>query len=135
MTHVAGSGGKNMARPIEATPVLKGRDAERFLDSVRPEPISEDRQRWMQELMEQSRKAERKAIVVHVERDEGGSFVVSEANTGAFHYDNDLSRAVAGFVGAFVDEFEFLVHNEGSLSPALISDLERFRILVERSAE
>ena len=59
MTHVAGSGGKNMARPIEATPVLKGRDAERFLDSVRPEPISEDRQRWMQELMEQSRKAER----------------------------------------------------------------------------
>ena len=48
-----------MARPIEATPVLKGRDAERFLDSVRPEPVSEERQRWMQELIQQSREAER----------------------------------------------------------------------------
>jgi|ERR1035441_1649643 hypothetical protein len=77
----------------------------------------------------------KKAITVEVERDEGGSFVISEANTGAFHYDQDLSRALAGFVGAFVEEFEFLVHHQSSLSPALSSDLDRFRILVEPSAE
>jgi hypothetical protein len=77
----------------------------------------------------------KKAIVVQVERDEEGSFVVSEANTGAFHYDHDLSRAVAGFVGAFVEEFEFLLHHESSLSPAMTSDLDRFRMLVEPSAQ
>jgi len=47
-----------MARPIEATPVLEGRDAESFLESVRPKPVSEERQRWMQELVQQSKKAE-----------------------------------------------------------------------------
>jgi hypothetical protein len=64
----------------------------------------------------------KKAITVQVERDEGGSFVISEANTGAFHYDPDLSQALAGFVRAFVEEFEFLVQHEGSLSSALASD-------------
>jgi hypothetical protein len=49
-----------MARPIEPTPVLEDNDAERFLDSVRnTEPVSDDRQRWMNELVQQSRIAER----------------------------------------------------------------------------
>jgi hypothetical protein len=49
-----------MARPIEPTPVLEGRDAEVFLDSVRvSEPISEDRQRWMDDLVRQTEAAER----------------------------------------------------------------------------
>jgi hypothetical protein len=77
----------------------------------------------------------KKAIVVQVERDEGGAFVVSEASTGAFHYDSDLSRAVGGFVGAFIEEFEMLLHDEVSLSPAMSSNLDRFRMLLERSAE
>jgi hypothetical protein len=48
-----------MARPIEPTPVLEGRDAEQFLDSVRnTEPVSNDRQRWMDNLVQQSRTAE-----------------------------------------------------------------------------
>jgi hypothetical protein len=48
-----------MARPIEPTPVLEGRDAEQFLDSVRVnEPISNDRQRWMDTLVQQSKTAE-----------------------------------------------------------------------------
>jgi hypothetical protein len=48
-----------MARPIEPTPVLEDRDAERFLESVRiNEPVSNDRQRWMDDLVRQSRAAE-----------------------------------------------------------------------------
>jgi hypothetical protein len=48
-----------MARPIEPTPVLEGTDAEQFLDSVRVnEPISNDRQRWMDILVQQSKTAE-----------------------------------------------------------------------------
>jgi hypothetical protein len=76
----------------------------------------------------------KQAIVVQVERDEGGSFVVSEANTGAYHYDPDFSRALSGFIGAFVEEFELLVRRENSLSPAMASDLERFRMLIEPAA-
>jgi len=48
-----------MARPIEPTPVLEGRDAELFLESVRVKaPVSDDRQRWMDDLVRQSRIAE-----------------------------------------------------------------------------
>jgi hypothetical protein len=48
-----------MARPIEPTPVLEGRDAEQFLESVRINaPVSDDRQRWMDNLVQQSRTAE-----------------------------------------------------------------------------
>jgi len=77
----------------------------------------------------------RRAIVVQVERDEDGSFVVSEATTGAFHYDQDLSRAVAGFVGAFIEEYETLARKEGSLSPAMSSSLDQFRLLLEPSTK
>jgi hypothetical protein len=77
----------------------------------------------------------KKAIVVQVERDEGGTFVVSEASTGAFHYGNDLPHAVAGFVSAFVEEFEHLLKHENSLSIAMKSDLEQFRSLLEPSAK
>ena len=70
-------------------------------------------------------------LTVHLQIDEGGRFVVSEPVTGAFTSDDDLGRAVAGFIGAFVEEFEFLFERESSLSPALASDLERFRMLIE----
>jgi hypothetical protein len=75
----------------------------------------------------------KKAIVVQVERDEGGSFVVSEPSTGAFHYDQDLSRAVGGFVDAFVEEFETLSNHQGPLSTAMSSSLDQFRRLLEAS--
>jgi len=74
-------------------------------------------------------------ILVQLERDEGGSFVVSETNTGAFHYGDNLPDALAGFIRTFVEEFELLLHRESSLSPAMASDLERFRMLIEPSAK
>lgn len=77
----------------------------------------------------------KQAIILQLERDEGGSFVVSETNTGAFHYNENLSEAVAGFIRTFVEEFEMLLVRESSLSPAMTSDLERFRMLIEPSAK
>lgn len=77
----------------------------------------------------------KQAIVLQLEHDDGGSFVVSETNTGAFHYDDNLPDAVAGFIRTFVEEFEMLLRREPSLSPALASDLERFRMLIEPSAK
>jgi hypothetical protein len=76
----------------------------------------------------------KKAIAVEVERDAAG-IVVSEKSTGAFHYDADLSRAVSGFLNAFVEEFEFLSKNEKSLSAALSAELETFRTLVEHCSK
>jgi hypothetical protein len=73
----------------------------------------------------------KRAIAIQVERDEGGSFVVSEANTGAYHYDVDFSRALSGFISAFIEEYELLLHHEGPLSAAMASDLERFQMLIE----
>lgn len=75
------------------------------------------------------------ALTVHIQIDEGTRFVVSEPVTGAFTSDDDLGRAVAGFMGAFVEEFEFLLQRESSLSPALASDLERFRNIIEGPAQ
>jgi hypothetical protein len=72
----------------------------------------------------------KKPIMAQVERDAGG-YVVSENLTGAFHYDPDLSRAIAGFVHAFVQEFELLQRNAGKLSPALTTELEKFSTLLE----
>jgi len=72
----------------------------------------------------------KKPIMAQVERDDAG-YVVSENLTGAFHYDPDLSRAIAGFLHAFVEEFELLRRNEGNLSPALAAELERFSSLLE----
>jgi hypothetical protein len=50
-----------MARPIEPTPVLEGKDAEVFLASARidQQAVSSDRQRWMDDLVRQSRIAEK----------------------------------------------------------------------------
>ncbi len=70
-----------------------------------------------------------KPIVAEIEPDDAG-FVVSEQSTGVYHYDLDMSKALAGFLRAFVDEFEFLQRNEGRLSPALTAELERFRSLL-----
>jgi len=75
------------------------------------------------------------ALTVHIQIDEGERFVVSEPTTGAFTSDDDLGRAVSAFMGAFVEEFEFLLQRESSLSPALTSDLERFRNVIEGPAQ
>jgi hypothetical protein len=77
----------------------------------------------------------RDALTVHIQIDEGPRYVVSEPVTGAFTSDDDLGRAVSGFMGAFVEEFEFLLQRESSLSPALTSDLERFRNVIEGPAQ
>jgi hypothetical protein len=75
----------------------------------------------------------RQAFTLLLERDEGGSFVVSEPTTGAFHYADDLPEAVAGFIRTFVEEFEMLDARASSLSPAMATNLERFRMLIEAS--
>jgi hypothetical protein len=75
----------------------------------------------------------KQAILLQIQLDEGQRFVVSETNTGAFTSDTELPRAVANFFGAFIEEFDFLSQRESSLSPAMISDLERFRMLIEKS--
>jgi hypothetical protein len=50
-----------MARPIEATPVLKNRDADAFLYELRcNEPVSPDRVQWLETLAEASKNAEGK---------------------------------------------------------------------------
>lgn len=50
-----------MARPIEATPVLKGKDARAFLAATKMSaPVSEDRKQWLTKLANDSRKADGK---------------------------------------------------------------------------
>lgn len=50
-----------MARPIEATPVLKGKDAKAFLEDTRmAEPVCPERVRWLDNLAEESRAAEQR---------------------------------------------------------------------------
>jgi hypothetical protein len=50
-----------MARPIEATPVLKNRDADTFLREMRcDEPVSSDRLQWLETVAEASKSAEGK---------------------------------------------------------------------------
>lgn len=49
-----------MARPIEATPVLKGKDARTFLDQIRIEqPISAQRKEWLQKMAVESKSSEK----------------------------------------------------------------------------
>jgi hypothetical protein len=69
---------------------------------------------------------------VHLQMDLGGRYVISDATTGAFTSSDDQLGALTGFVGALVEEFEFLLSHESSLSPAMMSELERFRTLMER---
>lgn len=68
-------------------------------------------------------------VMVEIEPDEAG-YVVSEQSTGVFHYDSDMPKSLSGFLQAFTAEFEFLQRNESQLSPALVGELERFRLLV-----
>lgn len=77
----------------------------------------------------------KQSIVLEVQIDEGGRFIVSEALTGAFASGDHQFPAFNGFINALIEEFEFLVERESSLSPAMMSDLERFRMLIERSAK
>jgi|GEM_PF-6350576 len=72
-------------------------------------------------------------ILLKIQIDEGQRFVVSETSTGAFASETDLPRAVTKFFSSFVEEYEFLSQSESSLSPAMISDLERFRMVLEPS--
>lgn len=49
-----------MARPIEATPVLKGKDAKVFLEQIKiTEPISIERKLWMARIVAEAKAAEK----------------------------------------------------------------------------
>jgi len=50
-----------MARPIEATPVLKGKDAKSFLKSVRSVTVTGQRMEYLRATAEKSRRAERRS--------------------------------------------------------------------------
>ena len=73
----------------------------------------------------------KKPLLIEIERDESGAYVVSEPATGVFHYNLDLGAAVTEFLRVLVDEFEFLQKNQSTLSPALSAELERFRLYLE----
>ena len=48
-----------MARPIEATPVLKGKDARDFLDQIQVKhPLPAQRLLWLEKLARESKSAE-----------------------------------------------------------------------------
>jgi hypothetical protein len=52
--------GNIMARPIEATPVLKGKDARVFLEQTKiTKPISAKRKLWMAKLVAEGKAAEK----------------------------------------------------------------------------
>lgn len=76
----------------------------------------------------------RKPLLVEIERDEEGSFVVSEPSTGIFHYDKDLGVAVTAFLRVFVAEFEFLREHEGELSASMIAELDRMQQILVPAA-
>ena len=52
--------GDMMARPIEATPMLKGKDAKVFLEQTKiSEPISAERKLWMARLVAEAKASEK----------------------------------------------------------------------------
>ncbi len=67
--------------------------------------------------------------VIEVERENLG-YVVSHPGTGVFAYDDNLTFALDKFYAAFVEEYEFLKHNENQLSPSLKHDLETFESVI-----
>jgi hypothetical protein len=73
----------------------------------------------------------KKPLLIEIERDESGAYVVSEPATGFFHYDPELGAALTGFLRTLVDEFEFLQSHQSNLSAALGAELERFRQYLE----
>jgi hypothetical protein len=51
--------GQYMARPIEATPVLKGKDAEVFLRQMNSAVMTPERQRWLESVAAESKRVEK----------------------------------------------------------------------------
>lgn len=49
-----------MARPIERTPVLKGKDAKAFLTALRRVVVTKERMEWLKSVSEKSKRAEKK---------------------------------------------------------------------------
>lgn len=73
----------------------------------------------------------KKPLLIEIERDESGAFVVSEPGTGVFHYDSDFGAALTGFLRVLVNEFEFLRNNQPNLSAPLREEFERFQQYLE----
>lgn len=48
-----------MARPIEPTPILKGKDAQKLLDEISSATYSEGKQRFLEECLNIYRKTKR----------------------------------------------------------------------------
>lgn len=46
-----------MSRPIEATPILKGKDAKVFLEKMNAAVMTPERLQWLRDVAEQSRRA------------------------------------------------------------------------------
>jgi hypothetical protein len=57
--NVGNSEGSVMARPIEATPILKGKDAEAFLRRMETVVVTKERVAFLKTAALQSKKAER----------------------------------------------------------------------------
>jgi hypothetical protein len=52
-------GRRPMARPIEVTPVLKGKDARVFMEQTQNVVVTKERVEWLKSVAEQSKKAEK----------------------------------------------------------------------------
>lgn len=48
-----------MARPIEVTPVLRGKDAKEFLANTQSVVVTKERITWLKSIADQSKKAEK----------------------------------------------------------------------------
>jgi hypothetical protein len=48
-----------MARPIEVTPILKGKDAQAFLRETRDVQVTTERRDWLASVAQESKKAEK----------------------------------------------------------------------------
>jgi len=75
------------------------------------------------------------SMAVELETDEGGRFIVSDPNTGAFTSSDTQFSALTGFIAAFIEEYELLRDRESTLSPKMRSELERYRTLLEPSVK
>lgn len=75
------------------------------------------------------------SMAVELQMDEGGRFIVSDPNTGAFTSADTQFGALTGFVAAFIEEYELLRDRESALSQGMKSELERYRTLLEPCAK
>lgn len=57
-----------MARPIEVTPILKGKDAQAFLEETTRVVVTQERMEWLRTVSEKSKRAEQGETKEHASK-------------------------------------------------------------------